>query len=263
MRRCKTLELLRAGKTVMCLKNTFVNADIVEMMGYIGIDVVWICNEHLGINPENLKNIVRAGRAADIDVMVRRPFGYYDDMIQPLEMGAAGLMIPHCSSAAMAREVVKAAKFHPIGKRGVDGVSGDSYFGTTGGDEYMQTANRETFIMAQIEDAEAIDEIDAIAAVDGIDIIFVGPADLSHSLGVPNQYKHPKVQEAISKSIAAARKYNKWCGTPGLDDDYTIDLIKRGVNFITFGGDYGALRANFTERRNRFKELLTAAGKEN
>ena len=261
MRRSKTLEKLRAGQTVMCLKNTFVNADIVEMMGYIGIDVCWICNEHLGINPENLKNIIRAGRAADIDVMVRRPFGYYDDMIQPLEMGAAGLMIPHCASAEMAREVVKAAKFHPIGKRGVDGVSGDSYFGSTTGVEYMETANRETFIMAQIEDAEAIDQIDAIGAVEGIDILFVGPADLSHSLGVPNQFKHPKVQDAISKIIEAARKHNKWCGTPGLDDAYTVDLIRRGVNFITFGGDYGALRQNFTQRRDRFKELLAEAKK--
>jgi 4-hydroxy-2-oxoheptanedioate aldolase len=255
MRRSKTLAKLRAGKTVMCLKNTFVHPDIVEMMGYLGIDCIWICNEHIGINPESLRNVIRSGRAADTDVMIRRPFGYYDDLIQPLEMGAAGLMIPHCASAAMAREVVRAAKFQPIGKRGVDGVSGDSFFGMTGGREYMEFANRETFIMAQIEDEEAIDEIDAIAAVDGIDIIFVGPADLSHSLGFPGEFKHPKVQDAISKALAAAQKHHKFCGTPGLDDEYTKDLIRRGVKFITYGGDWGLLKKGFSAMRDRFHAL--------
>lgn len=256
MRKSKTLARLRAGEVVMCLKNNFVNADIVEMMGYLGIDVVWICNEHLGINPENLKNVIRAGRASDIDVMVRRPFGYYDDLIQPLEMGAAGLMIPHCVSADMAHRVVQAAKFQPLGRRGVDGVNGDSFFGMSSCREYMEFANRETFIMAQIEDAEAIDQIEEIAAVDGIDIVFVGPADLSHSLGFPGEMKHPLVQAAISRAIEATRKYGKFCGTPGLDDDYTRELLSRGVKFITFGGDWGILRNGFRQLRDRFNKLL-------
>jgi 4-hydroxy-2-oxoheptanedioate aldolase len=255
VRSSKVLKKLRQGETVFCLKSIYAEPDICEMMGYLGTDVIWICNEHIGINPEKLKNVIRAGRAGDVDIMVRRAFGNYDDLLQPLEMGAAGLMIPHCTSAEMVREIIHHTKFHPIGKRGVDGVSGDSFFGTVPVDEYMRRANEETFVMVQIEDAEAVDEIEKIAEIEGVDIIFIGPADLSHSLGVPGDFKNGKVREAISRAIKACNANGKWCGTSGLDSDYMRELIAEGVRFLTVGSDYGMIKKGVVEMLGNCRKL--------
>jgi len=256
MRKNKVLKKLRAGQAVFCLKSIYAEPDIVEMMGCLGVDVVWICNEHIAINPEKLKNVCRAGRAGDIDVMVRRAFGNYDDLIQPLEMGAVGLMIPHCKSAQMVREVIKQTKFYPLGERGIDGVSGDSRFGTVSSAEYIKQANHETFIMVQIEDAEALDHIEEIAAIDGVDIIFIGPADLSHSLGIPGDFKNGKIREIISRTVKACQANEIYCGTSGLDYDYMQELIAKGVRFITVGSDYGMIKRGVAEILNNCRKLI-------
>ena len=256
MRRSKVLEKLRAGGTVFCLKSLYADPDICELMGNLGADVIWICNEHIGIDPERMRNVIRAGRAGDVDIMVRRAFGNYDDLIQQLEMGAAGLMIPHCVSAEMVREIVRQVKFHPLGCRGVDGVSADSGFGLYPAKEYMQFANRETFLMVQIEDVCAIDEIEKIAAIEGVDIIFIGPADLSHSLGCPGDFKNGKVREAIRRATVACQANGKWCGTSGLDPDYTRSLIASGVRFITIGSDYGMIRSGVRNMLDTYNSLL-------
>lgn len=257
MRKSKVLAGLRAGRAVFCLKNTFSSPDIVEMMGYLGIDAAWICNEHIGIDSETLRNIIRAGRASDIDVMVRRAYNGYDSLIQVLEMGAAGLMIPHCRDAAMVRDIVRDVKFPPLGRRGVDGVGGDSFYGSIRGVEYTAAANAETFLMVQVEDAEAVEHIEAIAEVDGVDIIFIGPLDLSYSLGVPGQLKHSRIAEVIGRTIEACRRNGKYCGTPGLDEAYTAELLDKGVRFITGGGDFGVLRNGFAGMKANFDELCS------
>ncbi|MDD5599864.1 MAG: aldolase/citrate lyase family protein [Victivallaceae bacterium] len=256
MRNNKVLTKLHNGETVFCFKSIYAEPDIVEMMGYLGVDVIWICNEHIAINPEKLKNVCRAGRARDVDIMVRRAFGNYDDLLHPLEMGAAGLMIPHCKSAEMAREIVRQTKFHPLGKRGVDGISGDSCFGTISLDEYMRQANAGTFIMIQIEDVEAIDEIEAIAEIDGVDIIFIGPADLSQSLGVPGNFKSGKIRSIIRRTVKACKANGKYCGTSGLDYNYMKELIAEGVRFITVGSDYGMIKKGVTEALDNCYELV-------
>jgi len=256
MRNSIVLEKLHNGETVFCLKSIYAEPDIVEMMGYMGAEVVWICNEHIAINPEKLKNVVRAGRAGDVDIMVRRTFGNYDDLLHPLEMGAAGLMIPHCKSAEMVREIIKETKFYPLGQRGMDGVSGDSFFGTVSPAEYIKQANEKTFIMVQIEDAEAIDEIEAIAAIKGVDIIFIGPSDLSHSLGVPGDFKNGKIRETIRRTIKACNANGIYCGTSGLDHEYMKELIAEGVRFITVASDYGMIKKGVSNAFENCRKII-------
>ena len=253
LRKSKVLAKLRRGAPVFCLKDVYAEPDICEMMGCLGTDVIWVCNEHIAMDPERMRNVIRAGRAGDVDIMIRRVFGSYDDLIQPLEMGAAGLMIPHCKSAEMVREIVDQTKFQPTGHRGVDGISADSDFGLHPLKEYMEFANRETFIMVQIEDAEAVDEIEKIAEIPGVDILFIGPADLSHSLGCPGDLKNPRIKEAISRTVRAANANGKWCGTSGLDPEYAAGLLQEGVRFITLTSDYGMIR-------NGVKNILAQYG---
>jgi 4-hydroxy-2-oxoheptanedioate aldolase len=251
-----TLRKLRNNEPVYCLKSVYAEPDIVELMGHLNVDVVWICNEHLGINPEKLKNVIRASRSAKTDVMVRRAFGNYDDLIQPLEMGAAGLMIPHCRNVDMVKEIVRQTRFYPIGTRGVDGVSADSVFGTVPLVEYMKKANNETFLMIQIEDREAVDSIEEMAEIEGVDIIFIGPADLSQSLGIPGDFKNEKIIKIIDRTVAACAKNRKWCGTSGIDPDYTKELLDKGVKFITGGSDYGMIKDGINNQLKQWKQLI-------
>ena len=252
----KTLMKLRNNEPVYCLKSIYAEPDIVELMGCLNVDVVWICNEHLGINPEKLKNVIRASRSSDTDVMVRRVFGNYDDLIQPLEMGASGLMIPHCKSVEMVKEIVRQTRFYPIGNRGVDGISADSAFGTIPLDEYMKVANDETFLMIQIEDREAINSIEEMAEIEGVDIVFIGPADLSQSLGIPGDFKNEKIISVIDRTISACEKNNKWCGTSGMDPEYTKELLDKGVKFITGTSDYGMIKNGITNQLEQWKQLV-------
>ena len=256
LKKSKVLEKLRRGETVFCYKSIYADPDICELMGCLGVDVIWICNEHIGIDPDRLRNVIRAGRAGGADIMVRRVFGAYDDLIQPLEMGASGLMIPHCTSAEMVREIVRQTRFQPVGRRGIDGVSADSEFGLHPLKEYIDFANRETFLMVQIEDAEAIDKIESIAAVPGVDIVFIGPADLSHSIGCPGDLKNPVIRQAIARTAAACAKNGKFCGTSGLDREYTKSLIAQGVRFITKCSEYGLIREGFSKRLAEDRDLL-------
>jgi 4-hydroxy-2-oxoheptanedioate aldolase len=255
MNESKVLEKLRKGLPVFCQKSIYAEPDIVEMMGLLGVDVVWICNEHLGIDPSNLKNVIRSGRVGGADIMVRKAFTNYDDLIQLLEMGANGLMIPHCKNAEMVSEIVKHTKFFPVGERGIDGVSADSGFGTVPLVEYMNRSNENTFVMVQIEDKEAIDHIEEMAAVDGVDIIFIGPADLSQSLGIPGDIKNKAITDVIKRTVDACNKNGKWCGTSGIDFEYINELLHLGVRFITYGSDYGLLKKGFSEIVEKCKNV--------
>ncbi|MGE4563578.1 MAG: HpcH/HpaI aldolase/citrate lyase family protein [Victivallaceae bacterium] len=242
MRTSNVLQKLRAGEPVFCLKSTYAQPEIVELMGKLGADVVWICNEHLDLSSAQRRSVMCAGRAAGVDILFRRSYNGYSGLIRLLEMGCAGLMIPHCKSAAMAAEIVRETKFYPLGTRGFDGSGADSDYGTRPLAEYMAHANRETFLMMQIEDAEAIDQIEAIAAVPGIDLIFIGPADLSHSLGCPGDLKNPRIREVITRTVRACKANGIYCGTAGLDIAYTRELLELGVKFITGQSEYSMIR---------------------
>src|SRR5262249_58378907 len=106
-----------------------------------------------------------------------------------------------------AREGGGGVRFPPAGKRGLDGAGADADFGLADTSQHLEHANREVFLALQIEDKEAVDAIDEIAAVPGYDLLFVGPGDLSLSYGVPLQFEHPVLQEAIGRVAAAVAKH--------------------------------------------------------
>ncbi|MCK5843244.1 MAG: hypothetical protein KAG97_00970 [Victivallales bacterium] len=255
MRKSIVLEKLRKGEPVFCFKCNYLDPDIVEMMGVMGVDVAWLCNEHLEMDPSKGKELARAGRAGNIDTLLRRPYSNYGDLIRALEAGVSGLMIPHCTSAAMVKELVSHVKFTPLGDRGYDGVNADSDFGLAPMSDYMSFANQETFLMVQIEDEEAIDHIDEMAEVDGVDIMYVGPADLSLSMGHPGEFKHPKTKEVIKKVVDACARNGIWSATSGIDSEYTQELLDSGVNFIGVASDYGFLRNGIQGKLDELKSI--------
>jgi 2-keto-3-deoxy-L-rhamnonate aldolase RhmA len=156
-----------------------------------------------------------------------------------LDDGAAGFMFPFVSTAAIARQVVEAVKFPPLGNRGIDGAGLDGDYGAEAWKPettYFEDANRETFILAQIETPEAVRNLAEIAAVPGIDCLFIGPGDLGHRLRVTgDSLTLPEVVERVS---AAARQHGKaWGITAGSPEDLAR-YRKMGAQVVPWGGDF-------------------------
>ena len=257
MKKCIVREKMRRDEPVMCIKQNFMNPNLTELIGYSGVDCIWICNEHQAIDRSLLENMTRTCKISGADIMIRTSFaGNYTDLIQPLEFGAQGLMIPHIHSAEQVRTIVRECRFHPLGMRGIDGVNQDADQGMCPLEEYLRFANDNTFIMVQIEDVEALSHVDEIASVPGLDIVFLGPCDFSQSIGHPGEIHHPKVWDAIMRTSEACAKYGVYCGTPGLGDpEYVQRLLENNVKFVAGIADWDILRDGLDNELGKYTHL--------
>ena len=246
---------LKEKQPVLSAKVNFKSPQIVEMMGLIGFDCLWLCNEHIYIDNQELDHLVLAARASGMDVLLRRNISGYQDILQPLEMGVHGLMIPRVRDVSYLQRIVEYVKFPPMGKRGVDGVGADADFGLLSLDDYLIKANEETFIVAQIEDLEVIDQIEAIAALDGVDVLFIGHVDLSLSLGIPGQVRHEKILEVMDRVLEACSKHGKTAGIPAIDAEETVKLLEKGFRFFTTGADYRYIKNALLKLKKEFSEI--------
>lgn len=246
---------LADGGLVLVPKVCFMDPNIVEMLGLLGFDSVWICNEYKAIDPTTLENMVRAGRAAGIECVVRTGANSGDDFSRFLSMGANGLMIPHVKTVKQARRVVSRVKYPPVGRRELENINADGDYGLLPLDEYLMAANRETLIVLQIEDMKAVGRVDEIAEVEGVDVLFVGPGDLSLSLGVPGQYNHPKVIKAVRRVVKACEANGLVCGTPAINPEHCKFLIDQGVRYLTDGSDWRVLLGGFQQSKKDYAKL--------
>src|SRR5262249_25418605 len=179
---------------------------IVEIVGqHGGYDAVWLDQEHAGLSTTQIEEAARAARGVGLDSFVRLYATDYATVMRALEAGAGGVMAAQVRSAREAADVVRWVKFHPHGLRGVNGTGVDGRYGTLPQAEYFRRANAETFIAIQIEHADAVEQVEQIAAVLHVDVLFVGPADLAQSLGLPGEWEHPRVWAAIERVASAAR----------------------------------------------------------
>jgi len=197
-----------------------------------------------------------AAKAYDVDVMVRVPRGSYSDYIKPLELDAAGIMVPHIMSLADAQNVAWMTRFHPLGRRPVDGGNADGGYCMIDFVEYIQQANQERFVAVQIEDPEPLDDLEDIVAVEGIDMFFFGLGDFSHGIGVPGQWDDPRVVETRKRVAEVAQAQGKFAGTTGSRE--TLDeLVDMGYRFINVGADVVGLGAYCTDLVRQFQRCLT------
>lgn len=235
MRLSRVLKKLRAGEVVSCF-NVHFDAQASDIAGMNGFDCLWIDREHLAQDWSTLHAHVWAAKSHDMDVMVRVPRGSYSDYIKPLELDATGIMVPHIMGLEDARQVVQMTRFHPIGRRPLDGGNADGGYAMMDYADYIKQANEQRFIIVQIEDPEPLDDLDTIAALDGIDMLFFGPADFSQGIGSPGDWNHPKLIETRKRVAEVAVKHGKFAGTPGSIDNLD-ELIEMGYRFFAIGAD--------------------------
>jgi 4-hydroxy-2-oxoheptanedioate aldolase len=149
-----------------------------------------------------------------------------------MDRGAQGVQIPHVNTAEQARAAVAAVKFHPQGQRSLavgTRASGYGFSGSMGG--FVEEANRSTLVCIQIEDAEALPNLDEILTVEGVDVFFIGPSDLSQSMGYPGNPKAPPVAKAIDDALAKIVAAGKTPGMPG-SAEAVQGVMAKGVRYI-------------------------------
>ena len=252
MRPSRVLAKLRAGEVATCIKLNLADPRVAEIASLCGFDCVWTDMEHVPNTLHDIENTVRAAKMLDVDTLVRVPRGSYSDLIHPLEMDAAGIMVPHVMSAEDAKKIAWYTKFHPVGRRPMDGGNSDGAYCMIPINEYIKQANEQRFVMVQIEDPEPLDELEEIAQVEGIDMLLFGAGDFSQGIGAPGQWDHPKIIETRKRVAEVARKHGKFAGALGGVDNFK-ELVDMGYQFISIGADVVGLG-------QYFRELLSAIG---
>ncbi len=246
LRSSRVLSRLRTDSVASCVKMNLSDARAIEIAAMCGFDCVWLDLEHVPNTLQHIEHGIRAAKAYNCDTLVRVPRGSYSDLVRPLEMDAAGIMIPHVMSADDARRIVWQTKFHPLGRRPVDGGNSDGAYCSVSLTDYMAHANAQRFVALQIEDPEPLDELNEIAALPGVDMLFFGPGDFTQGIGCPGQFDHPKVDEARRAVADAAVRHGKVAGTVASLQSLQ-STIEAGYRFISVGADVVGLRDYFAQ----------------
>lgn len=237
MRESRVLKKLRAGEVAYCTKINLADARSLEIAAAVsGVDCLWTDMEHVANDWSVIEKQALVAKAYDVDLLVRAARGGYSDSIRPLELDAAGVMVPHIMSLADAKKVVYDTKFHPVGRRPVDGGNRDGLYANIEMEDYMRQANEQRFNVLQIEDPEPLDELEEIAALPGVDMLFFGPGDFSQGIGAPGRWDHPRIAETRERIAELAMKHGKYAGTVGGFGNFE-ELVRLGYRFISIGAD--------------------------
>jgi 2-keto-3-deoxy-L-rhamnonate aldolase RhmA len=235
------LKLKKGGLAVGTMISEIRNPNLAYLLAQCGFDFFIIDNEHGSYSPETISNMIAAARGAGVLTIVRIPEIRRENILKPLDCGAAGLLVPQVNTADQAKEIMTHAKYPPLGNRGVALSRPHSLYTRPKADQYLVQANEATFIAVQAESPEAIQNLESIATTPGVDAIFVGPTDLSVSLGIPGQVTHPDEIQAIDRVVEVCQKNGI---TPGIHMSNLEMLgawIKKGMRFVTFSSDVDLL----------------------
>ncbi|NLT70385.1 MAG: 4-hydroxy-2-oxovalerate aldolase [Verrucomicrobiaceae bacterium] len=256
MRLSKTLKRIREGGLARCANLGNNIPPYIAHAARAGYDCIWLDLEHRGFEYRELQALLAHFRLYNIDCLLRAPTLEKTGLYRYLEDGATGIMIPHVSTAAKARDLVQSVKFPPLGDRGLDNAGFDSDYRITSNNiEYTEWANRETFLVLQIETPEAVENVEEIAAVPGVDMLFVGPGDLGLRYQLAGANDDTLLEAAIER-VADACKTN---GVPWAIPAGTVEDMKKrrtqGARMLANCGDFMMLRDGLAAASAMFEEV--------
>ena len=230
---------LRAGETVVGCFVGYPSAETVEICGLAGFDFVLIDAEHGPITPHDAYHMVLAAEVTGTAALIRVPTNAQSVILGYMDTGAAGVMVPQVNSVAEAEAVVRAVKYHPHGRRGMAPTRAAGFGVRQTLPQYIEEANRETLVIVQVESLAAVEALPQVLTVPGIDVLFVGPGDLSQSMGYPGQLDHPEVQATIDRVLEMAKGHDVTLAMIAGSAEAANREIARGFRMI--GANAGSL----------------------
>jgi 2-keto-3-deoxy-L-rhamnonate aldolase RhmA len=239
MKRNRFQEALASGQVpIGHMIDDFNVRGLPKMLEAAGLDFVVIDMEHGGFGHADVADLVAWFKATSIAPFVRVPVGTYPFIARVLDTGALGIMVPNVKTGLEAREIVQAAKYRPLGGRGLTFSSAvNDYEDVSDVGTYMKEANQRTTIICQIESYEALDHLDEIASTPGVDVLWVGQFDMTNSMGIPGDLKHPRFQTALAQVIGAAHKHGKLAGIQGGGVAQLKEWAGLGLDVLSYSQD--------------------------
>ncbi len=229
---------------------TIANPEVVEALSYLPLDFLVFDMEHSPLTIRDVEYLMMAVRRDDILNIVRVPWNDFVVIKQVLDTGAHGIMVPYVNTGDEALRVVKATRYPPKGIRGV-GPRRCARYGLVDLRDYYERLSEDVVVIAQIETREAVDNVGDIVSIEGVDGVFVGPNDLSASLGVFRDFGNPVYRSALKRVVEATRSLGKIAGimTSGAED--ARDKVSLGFNFIALSSDIQYLLRGYLEDLKR------------
>lgn len=216
---------------------------VVEVLGRSGFDFLHLDMEHGAIGIHELDHLLLATKAVCAPTIVRVPGLSETQIGLALDLGADGVIVPKINNGDDAKRAIQAACFYPLGQRGLGGACRADQFGHFKPQEFTAHANETTVLALQIESKEAVERIDEILEVSGdaVDVFYIGPVDLSQSLGVPGQFEDPLLRETIQWVVKRIRKRGKIVGIHAPNPASIPEFVEMGISYFTCSMDINLL----------------------
>jgi 4-hydroxy-2-oxoheptanedioate aldolase len=242
-------EKLKAGTPCLGAFINFPSPQAVEICGLCGLDFVIVDAEHGPMSIESTESMVRAAQLTGMTPIVRVAQNLPQVILRYLDIGSGGVQLPMVNTVQDAEAAVMAVKYHPEGRRGLAGTRAASYGLGAPLSEYVLEANRETLLVTHVETLAAVDALPQVLKLDAVDVVFIGPTDLSQSMGFPGRPNERAVQEVIDRCIAEIRDGGKAVGTVCRDGEQARQLIDKGVTYLaaSVGGMLGGALKSYVK----------------
>ena len=248
------------GEICSVMSCKFVVSNEIAMMAKMaGIDGMFIDMEHSVLTIRDVSQLVTACNYVGVSPIVRIPSKSHWHLSRILDAGAAAVVIPHCETVQQVKDIVKDAKYAPLGHRGCANNQAILNFQSVPTLEQNALLNRETLVIPMIETPGAVDLADEFFAIDGVDGILVGSNDLCTDLGIPGQYDTPQYLDSVEKVIEAGVRAGKPVGIGGIGG--RLDLLERffqkGATWSLSGGDGAMLQAGMKQLGEKYAQINT------
>lgn len=244
---------IRSAKGVLGIFMKTGDPAFVESAGYAGMDFAIFDMEHGPTDYLAVQNHIRAAQIAGITPIVRVKGVSDADISHVLDLGAAGVQVPQVDDPGQVEEVIKAAKYAPQGERGVCRYVRANLYSSGNAQEYFEDANKNSLVIIQLEGLKALDNLEPILDIPGVDIIFIGPYDLSSSLGLIGQVNHPKVVAVMQDIVSCAAVKNVIVGIFADSIETAKFWNKNGVKYIAYSTDVGIFTKAVKEKVEDYK----------
>lgn len=231
----RLVDRIRAGETVIGSWFSVPHPMVAETLAQGGFDFLLLDGEHAPVPPDAVSSLLPSTELHGCPVIYRPRTNSIDLIRGALDAGVTGVMVPMIENAAQAKAALDAAKYPPLGRRGVGPWRASNYYDNYL--DYVATANERTCVVLQIESKAAVDAIDAIAALPGVDVLYVGPADMAGSMGLKIGERHAELTAAIGRVAEAAKKHGKALGIDVTSLDFFAAYQEMGFTYFTYGID--------------------------
>jgi len=251
---------LKRGET--CIGSMIVGVrspQIVQMFASAGWDFLCIDMEHGQFDMQTIADMMTIARFEEITPLVRVPDALYHLLARPLDNGAMGLVIPRVETREQVQRIIQSTKYWPEGSRGASLSGIHTAFRGAEHVEYMRWANAETIIVIQIESKRAVDNLPELVSVEGVDATWVGPFDLSQSLGIPGQFKHPEMIKCYERVIEVCNQHGVAPGIHFQDTEWLQHWMERGFRLAMLKSDVRLLMDAARDAVSRLRRTLDHA----